>query len=1195
MPQHVALMASTRPGLQSLPGDNPLNGTLLHRLLSAAPSGSLESVNMNTAALLVRARQTGNLEGRQTPQEISNTNRRRITKLLKRVHGGFRSVIRQDNNDSNSSLDTQPSVIQVRLHLLSLIRERAATIHAWFASGGSESAIPPAMSLRFSLSVLNLFADIAAISVPPSQQYIGEHPEISKSKVLPMTTSNTPSQDLTISRDGSVVRQMAVSHNSKIAGDIGVPVAQMWSSSKSIPQNMRFEPQEQSSIGSILCGNADNEILYPALQLPSWLLASVSDGKAALSDLQRASKAWSQWIDLSHSLTHRFDAIEIGQSWDALQHASCESVHACIGALVLLSHSHLFTQSIENTPTTVFFAPQTGLPAVKSAMKMRPLTTIVRNAIVRPCIFPSTITESAGVTKVKRTFVCVSSTESKGAFAKRILPYASLQLRLCWGLVQALLAHVPASPEWQALPTDSVLPQEPVSFFSSTPSLPTGTVDISASDAAARGVLVEALWSMFRGLSSRAHAGKSIPLASLPMSKIFINELLNIAAATAFDLKVLDLLQRPISANASAPISTSTPPVLQVDNPNTQGYTQMGFVGNALVKTTARSQSSISTPSTPVLPDDPHGTEYSRALFSHTSAWNALETSHSSYMLRSIRLQHMSVIQRIGDALYDVMLRESIASTRSTLKGFWVLISTHETELVHYDSIGARINLKIRGVFGDLLDLLTRSISSANSSSEGSRYADCTSFAVISLIRAISGASFSAFRVNAGSAFKDLDQKIDVIETTLKDKQAALEGTMEDDDDGLGNVLDALEGKKVATDNFIVLIHQERSLLFGSNKMANVSLMTPSTQSQLQLFSSGKDCPDISVLINTLETILLATMWRRFSFTNVGTVLVVDHEPRARELLFRKTSVCNYASDGHSASISFMPYEEFFFHPVGSSSSNVSGQGVMSVAALSLNMLGLLWSMFVSESIGSGFEGFFSRYRPAGAPGTCDATDHGIFWKEQDVTKWPVDSVRTLQRRVWPILLSSFLQYFSNDPLHAVRISGQSMGKVWDLISDTNDAASRSFWLNRLKTWRTVMSGRNCRAVICAFAYCISAQTEEDSEARKNAALNVRDGLELALTWLWARESIVVHGGSGSTNTNTAISRSFEEIWKFLQKGDRRPSGHLLHDDAAQALRELSRAIADYKTINSSDSTKGTPTWTFFMKTVDAIATSLSC
>jgi hypothetical protein len=110
------------------------------------------------------------------------------------------------------------------------------------------------------------------------------------------------------------------------------------------------------------------------------------------------------------------------------------------------------------------------------------------------------------------------------------------------------------------------------------------------------------------------------------------------------------------------------------------------------------------------------------------------------------------------------------------------------------------------------------------------------------------------------------------------------------------------------------------------------------------------------------------------------------------------------------------------------------------------------------------------------------------------------------------------------------------MGKVWDLISDTNDAASRRFWLNRLKTWRTVMSGRNCRAVICAFAYCISAQTEEDSEARKNAALNVRDGLELALTWLWARESIVVHGGSGSTNTSTAISRSFEEIWKFLSK-----------------------------------------------------------
>ena len=952
---------------------------------------------------------------------------------------------------------------------------------------------------------------------------------------------------------------------------------------------MRLEPQEQSSIGSILCGNADDEVFYPALQLPSWLLASVSDGKAALSDLRRAAIAWSQWIDQSYTLIHRYEINDSGQSWDALQHSTCESVHACIGVLVLLSHSHILAKCSDNIPSIIFCAPQTGLPAVKSALKMRPLTGMVRNAIVRPCVFPPSVSDVVGLAKVKRTFVCVPTSESKGSFAKRILPHASLHLRLCCGLFQALLAQLPASPEWQALPSDSSLPQEPNSFFSSLPSLPSGTVDISASDAAARGVLVEALWSMFRGLSVKAHTGKSIPMSALPLSKVFMTELLSIAAATAFDLKTLDLLQNPISSTPMIVSSSSSSlSVHHLDPPPTQVYTQMGFVGNALVKPSTRISAAISTPSAPILPDDPRGSEYSRALYSHTSAWNALDLSHSSSMMRSLRLQHMSVIQRIGDAMFDVVLRESVAHSRSTTKGFWALVSTLESELVHYDSMGARILLKTRGgVFGDLLDLLTRSMSSANASSEGSRYADCISFSILSLIRAIAGAPFSAFRVNAGSVFTDLVQKVDLIEKSLKDKQAASDGTMADDDDGLGDILDALEGKKAAADNLIGLVRQERLMLFNSIKMASSALLTPTAQSQQTTYVS--DCPDISSLISALESITFASMWRRFSSTNSGSTLVVDQEPLAREILYRRSSVCSYASDDHTT---YLPYEEFSLYQPA----NVLGQGVVSVAAQSLTVLGRIWALSAAERAGSGFDGFFSRYRPAGVPGTCDATDHGIFWKERDVAKWPIDSFRNLQKRVWPLLLSSFLQYFSNDPLHGVRTKDQIMGRNWDLISETSDALCRSFWLNPMKTWRAATSGRNGRAVISAFACCISAQTGEDSEARKISALAVRDNLEQALTWLWARDSIA-HAGSGANNVSTAMFRSFGDIWGFLQKGgDRRLSGHCLPEDAQRALREMSRAVENYKTNSGfTEASKTTPSWIFFSKTVDAIESSLTC
>jgi hypothetical protein len=1191
MPHHIALIASTRPNAQISIADNPLSGTILHHLLSSAPSGSLESVNMNTAALLVRARRLGQYTSQRSSREISGTNRRRITKLLKRIHGGFRSVIRRDTGDFKSVSELSSSVVQLRLHILSLIRERAATLHAWFTSGGSRCAIPPTMALRFSLLVLNISADAVAISVPPMHQFIGEHPDTLKKNILPVI--NTTSQGLTISRDGSIQKQTPegtpLTNQSPI--DIGVPIAQMWSHSKTVHLKMRLEAQEQSSIGTILSGNSDDEVFFPALQLPSWLLASACDGKATLSDLQRAAQSWSQWIDQSSTISSRFESHGGGPTWDVLQHASCESVHACIGALLLLSHSHLLAEQRENNPSTVFCAPQTGLSAVKSALKMRPLTSLTRNAIVRSCAFPSTLSEAVGASKTKRTFVSVPTQESKGMFMKRLLSHASLHLRLCCGLFQAMLVQVPKSPEWQARPGDSSLPPEPKSFFSSMPSLPNGAIDISASDACARGILVEALWSMFRNLSNKAHAGKPIPLSSLPLSKVFLTEILSIAAATAFDLKVIDLLQNPMSATTNTTFVSSQPVSQSTSLSAPQVYTQMGFTGKVLVKPTSTFPSAVPAPSARALPDDPHGPEYSRALYSHTSAWNNQEISHVSSKLKSLRLEHMTVVQRIGDALFDVILRESISSTRSSTECFWKLVASLETELIYYDSTGARITLKIRNVFGDLFDLLTRSISSASSSLEGSRHTDSISFAIISLVRAIS-APFSAFRVNTGSSSLDLAQKIDFIDTSLKLKQekrqmAIADGSIiDEEDEGLGDALDAIEGKKLAASEFIEIVLKERTLLYHSIKSANSALDHTWSQNTIQ------HCP-LSSLIHMLESVVVASFGKRFSFTNSGSVLVLDYEPKTQDLLLRIgiTNV-SYVADVNS-SIAYLPYEDFSLLKFSSSDANIVGKGIISAASLSLALLGRLWALSISQNEGTGFEGFFVRYRPPGTSGICDTTDHGTLWKERDVTNWPSDSTRILVRHIWPSLLSTFLQYFSRDPLHSFRSIHPHTNVIWNLLSDFNDTTARRFWAPVLKTWRFAMSGRNCRAVIGAIACYISAQMEDISETRKKTILTARNNLEDALTWLWARESIVQEGRekTSSTASSTAIFRSFSDIWGFLQKNDRKHSRYLLSEDSIVARQELSQAIEEHKnTSGIIDANKGTPSSIFFNKTVESMS-----
>jgi hypothetical protein len=159
---------------------------------------------------------------------------------------------------------------------------------------------------------------------------------------------------------------------------------------------------------------------------------------------------------------------------------------------------------------------------------------------------------------------------------------------------------------------------------------------------------------------------------------------------------------------------------------------------------------------------------------------------------------------------------------------------------------------------------------------------------------------------------------------------------------------------------------------------------------------------------------------------------------------------------------------------------------------------------------------------------------------------------------------------------------------IWDLLSDTNDSTARRFWAPVLKTWRFAMSGRNCRAVIGAIASFISAQVEERSETRKKMILTARNNLEEALTWLWARESIVREGREKTSST--AIFRSFADIWGFLQKNNQKQSGYLLSEDSKVSRQELSRAIEEHKnTSGFTDANKGNPSSIYFHKTVDSL------
>jgi hypothetical protein len=137
------------------------------------------------------------------------------------------------------------------------------------------------------------------------------------------------------------------------------------------------------------------------------------------------------------------------------------------------------------------------------------------------------------------------------------------------------------------------------------------------------------------------------------------------------------------------------------------------------------------------------------------------------------------------------------------------------------------------------------------------------------------------------------------------------------------------------------------------------------------------------------------------------------------------------------------------------------------------------------------------------------------------------------------------------------------------------------------------MSGRNCRAVIGAIACYISAQMQDISETRKKTILTARNNLEEALTWLWARESIVQEGREKTSST--AIFRSFSDIWGFLQKNDRKHSGYFLSEDSIVARQELSRAIEEHKnTSGIIDANKGTPSSIFFHKTVESLSMILN-